>query len=229
MNPEDLAASRWKPIRQAREHTAKAEQALARSLSRLEELRGQIGPAELHDRQTLGAAIVAGRPEPASEAAALRAELEKEERNREALTQAVTDAYGQIGRLVRENREAWLGQTARERGNEKRRYEAAIAELEAVREGLSNLATLRNWLSTGDVSEAVGDALGGRRGSDQDGRPVLTFTRTLEELRRDCEHLADAQPATRDELIPEPQWQLAHGPGARGLRVLGSLWGGEGP
>lgn len=79
-------------------------------------MRGQIGPAELRDRQTLGAAIVAGRPEPASEAAALRAELEEEERRAEALSQAVTDAYGQIGRLVRENREAWLGQTARERG-----------------------------------------------------------------------------------------------------------------
>ena len=68
MNPEDLAASRWKPIRQAREHTAKAEHALARSLARIEELRGQIGPAELRDRQTLGAAIVAGGAEPASEA-----------------------------------------------------------------------------------------------------------------------------------------------------------------
>ena len=57
------------------------------------------------------------------------------------------------------------------------------------------------------------------------GRPVLAFTRTLEELRRDCEHLADAQPATLGERIPEPQWQLAHGPRARGLRVLGSLGG----
>ena len=134
----------------------------------------------------------------------------EEERNLEALTQAVTDAYGQIGRLVRENREAWLGQTLRERGKEKRRYEEAIAELEAAREGLKNLATLLNWLSTGDISETSSP---------------LAFTRTLEELRRDCEHLADAQPATRNERIPEPQWQLAHGPGARGMRV--SEWGGD--
>lgn len=34
---------------------------------------------------------------------------------------------------------------------------------------------------------------------------------------------ADAQRATRGERIPEPQWQLAHGPGARGMRV--SEWG----
>jgi hypothetical protein len=71
---------------------------------------------------------------------------------------------------------------------------------------------LLNWLSTGDISETSSP---------------LAFTRTLDELRRDCEHLADAHLATRDERIPEPQWELAHGPGARGLRVSGPLWGGE--
>ena len=70
------------------------------------------------------------------------------------------------------------------------------------------------------ISEAATDALGGWRNSDPAGRPVLAFTRTLEELRR--EHLADAQPTTRDERIPEPWWQLAHGPDTQGLRVLGS-------
>lgn len=210
MNPEDLAASRWKPIRQAREYTAKAEAACAESSARLEQLRGRIASAEYRDRQTLGAALVDGKAAPASEAERLKGELAQEERNREALIQAVEDAYGQIGRLVRDNREAWLGQTASDRVKGKRRYEAAIVELEAAREGLSNLATLRNWLSTGDVSEAVGDVLGGRRGSDPDGRPVLAFTRTLEELRRDCEHLADAQPANRDDREPRLHPELAH-------------------
>jgi hypothetical protein len=95
------------------------------------------------------------------------------------------------------------------KGKAKSRYEKAIAELEAAREGLKNEATLLNWLSTGDIGEASSP---------------LAFTRTLEELHRDCEHLADAHPATRDERIPEPQWQLAHGLGARGLRVSGPLW-----
>jgi hypothetical protein len=116
VNPEDLAASRWKPIRQAREHTAKAEQAHARSRARIEELQGQVSAAEHRDRQALGAALVDGKAAPASEAEKLKAELVQEEQNVEALTQAVGDAYGQIGRLVGDNREAWLGQTLREKG-----------------------------------------------------------------------------------------------------------------
>jgi hypothetical protein len=84
-------------------------------------------------------------------------------------------AYGRLG-------------PQRERGKAKSRYEKAIAELEAAREALNNEATLLNWLSSGDIAEAATDALGGRCGSDPDARPVLAFTRTLEELRRDCEH-----------------------------------------
>jgi hypothetical protein len=62
---------------------------------------------------------------------------------------------------------------------------------------------LLNWLSTGDIGEPSSP---------------LAFTRTLDELCGDCEHLADAQPRTRDEPIPEPRWELAHGAGARGMR-----------
>jgi hypothetical protein len=62
MNVEDLGANRWKPIRQAREQIAKAQGAHARSSARLEELRGQIGPAERHDREALGRALVEGKP-----------------------------------------------------------------------------------------------------------------------------------------------------------------------
>lgn len=210
MNPEDLAAGRFKLVRQAREHTSKVEQAHATSRARVEELRARVGPAEHRDRQALGAALVEGKAAPASQAEKLKAELAQEEQNLEALTQTVGDAYGQTGRLVRDNREAWLGQTLRELGKAKSRYEEAIAELEAAREGLKNEATLLNWLSTGDIGETSSP---------------LAFTGTLDELRRDCEHLADAHLATRDERIPEPQWQLAHGAGARGLRFLGSRWG----
>ena len=116
MNPENLAASRWKPIRQAREHTAKAEAACAESSARLEQLRGQVGAAERRDRQTLGAALVDGKAAPASEAERLKGKLAQEERNREALTQAVGDAHGQTGRLVRDNREAWRGPDAARAG-----------------------------------------------------------------------------------------------------------------
>lgn len=225
MNPEDLAAERHKEIRQARERVAETERAQGKSSTRVAELRAELGGAEYRERQALGAALVDGKAAPPSEAVKLKAELAQEEQNLDARTQAVQDAHGQIGRLVRDNRETWRGQTLLELGKAKSRYKEAIAELEAAREGLGNVATLLNWLSSGDISEAATDALGGRRGSDPAGRPVLAFTFTLEELRHDCEHLADAHLATRDERIPEPQWHLAHGPGARGMRLPG--WGGS--
>jgi hypothetical protein len=201
VNPEDLASDRWKEIRQARERIAKVEAVRAESLARLEELRGRIGPAERRDREALGAALLDGKAEPASEAAKLKAELGQAERNDEALLQAATDAHGQIGRLVRSNRETWRSQTLRARGKAKSRFERAIAELEAAREALNNEATLLNWLSSGDVGEAAMDALGGRRGSDPDGRPVLAFSRTLEELRRDCEYLASFDSSQREQPV----------------------------
>jgi chromosome segregation ATPase len=107
VNPEDAAAGRFKEIRQARERIAKAEAVRAESLARLEELRGQIGPAEWRDREALGQALVDGKPAPASEAEKLKAELAQAERNYEAVLQAVQDASEQIGRLVRDNRERW--------------------------------------------------------------------------------------------------------------------------
>jgi hypothetical protein len=180
-----------------------SHQAHARSRARVEELRARVGPAEHRDRQALGAALVDGKAAPASEAEKLKAELAQEEQNLEALTQAVGDAYGQTGRLVRDSRDAWRGQTLRELGKAKSRYEEAIAELEAAREGLRNEATLLNWLSAGDIGETSSS---------------LAFTGTLDELRRDCEYLADVHLFTRDARIPEPQWQLAHGAGVQGMR-----------
>jgi hypothetical protein len=205
VNPEDVAASRYKEIRQARERTRKVEAARAKSLARLEELRGLIGPAERRDREALAKALLDGKPAPESEAAKLKAELEQAERNDEALLEAVQVTHGQIGRLVRDNRERWRSQTLRARGKAENRYEAAITELEAARAALSDEVTLLNWLTSGEISEAAMDALGGPRGfSDPDGRPVLAFSRTLEELRRDCEHLAE-HPGTVDNPIPERQ------------------------
>jgi predicted nucleic acid-binding Zn-ribbon protein len=85
VNPESLAATRWKEIRRAHEQIAKAQAAQARSQPRLQELRDDIGPAEFRDRAALGQALVDGKAEPASEAAKLKAELEQEDRNAEAL------------------------------------------------------------------------------------------------------------------------------------------------
>jgi hypothetical protein len=205
VNPEDLAASRYKEIRQARERIRKVEAVRAESLARLEELRGQIGPAERRDREALAKALLDGKPAPESEVTRLKIELEQAERGEEALLEAVQVAHGQIGRLVRDNREAWSAQTLRARGKAKNRLEAAITELEAARGALSDEATLLGWLTSGAVGEAATDALAGRNGADPDGRPVLAFSRTLEELRRDCEYLAELPRIVDTPPIPERQ------------------------
>jgi hypothetical protein len=62
LNPESLAATRWKEIRRAHEQITKAQTVQAKSQARLQELRVLIGPAELRDRPTLGQALVEGKP-----------------------------------------------------------------------------------------------------------------------------------------------------------------------
>jgi hypothetical protein len=104
--PQDIAASRFKPIRQAQQQVEKAEAALAKSVARREELRSEIGPAERRDREALGQALVNGKTEPPSEAEKLKAELEREERRADALALAVDAVHRSIGELVIANRAA---------------------------------------------------------------------------------------------------------------------------
>jgi hypothetical protein len=210
VNPESLAATRGKPIRQAHEQTEKAQKAQAKSQARLQELRTQIGPAELRDRAALGQALVDGKAEPASEAAKLKAELEQEERNAEALALAVQSAHGRIAELVAANQDEWRKEAMRELSRKVARYQDAIADLEDAREALSSEATLVTWLDSGAGVDAATDLLGGRLGTDASGRPPMSFSRTLEELRADAERLA-AYPATHDDPPAEPRLELAWG------------------
>jgi hypothetical protein len=221
MNPQDIASSRFKEIRKAEEQIAKTEATLAKATGRLEELRRQIGPAERRDREALGRALVDEKPEPASEAEKIRAEIAQQELRVEALRLEVERARGQIGELVKLNRGAWRRRAMQELGRDKQRYLDAIGEMEAARTALGDGATLISWLDSGDVSEAATDALGG---GPVDDKPVLAFSRTLDELRRDCEHLAAHPDTPRDERVPEPRFELARG-GVQGMRVPG--WGGE--
>jgi hypothetical protein len=210
LNPESLAATRWKPIRQAHEQIAKAQRAQAKSQARLQELRGQIGPAEHRDRAALGQALVDGKAEPASEAARPKAELEQEERNAEALALAVQSAHGQVAELVAANRREWRKETLRELSRAVARYRDAITEVEDAREALSSEATLVTWLDGGAGLDAATDQLGGRVGTDASGRAPVSFSRMLEELRADAECLA-GYPASHDDPPAEPRLELAWG------------------
>jgi hypothetical protein len=145
---------------------------------------------------------------PASQAAKLKTELEQEERNAEARALAVQSARGQIAKLIAANRCDWRKQAIRELSRGVTRYKDAITELAAAREALTSEASLVVWLDSGAGVEAAFDALGGRLGTDASGRPPMSFSRTLEELRRDCEHLAE-HPATHGDPAAEPRLEPA--------------------
>jgi hypothetical protein len=215
MNPLDTAAGRHKEIRQACERVAKAEAAHAESTSRVEQLKQEVGPAEYRDKQKLGEAIVNGKAEPQSEAVQLKAELEREQRRQEALALAATSAREQIGKLVAVNKDAWRRRAMQELARANARYQESISALQEAREALSNEATMVAWLDSGSSGEAATDPLGGRQGLDP-----ISFTRTLEALRQDCEQLAN-HPVTRTDPVASPRFELAHGAGAQGLQWEG--------
>jgi hypothetical protein len=208
VNPEDAAAARFRPIAKAREGIAKAEQAHAAALVRLDELRCQLPPAERRDRERLGDALVAGKSEPSSEAEEIRAETGRQELRVEALGLAAERARGQVPELVDTNRAAWRRQAMRDLGRESKRYEVAICELQAAREALVDVATLIGWLDSGEMGEASTD---------------LALDRMLAELRLDCEQLA-AHPGTRRGAEPEPHVDIGR---MRDGAAAASLWAGR--
>lgn len=208
MNAEDLAAGRWKPIKQAREKIAKSESVLTASHDRLEKLRREIPAAEGRDRKALGAALVEGTSEPEPEAEQLRAELVAEERRNEALAAAVDWARAGIRRQVEQHRRSWHRDALGELGRAEKSYLATINDLETARQALSDAASLCVWISGGGapVTEAATEVLSGRLG-DASGRSGMGFSAVLAELRADAAHLT-AYPAGFDEPAPHPAWQL---------------------
>ncbi|MEK6275989.1 MAG: hypothetical protein AABM30_11735 [Actinomycetota bacterium] len=223
MNPQDIAAGRFREIRKAEAEIVKTEAALAKATARLEELRGELPQAVGSDRTALAAALVDDKSEPEGKAEAIRAEIVQQELRVEALHDAVSVARQRIPALVKENKVAWRRRGTQELGEARARYENAISELEAAREGLNGAATLLSWLDSGDVCDAANDALGGlRRVESAAERPVIAFSRAIEELRGDCEHLATLADTPRDNREPQPRFELATG-GVAGMRV--SDWG----
>jgi hypothetical protein len=210
VNAEDLAADRWKPIKQAREQIAKSEAALAASRTRLEELRSVIPATEARDREALGAALVDGKNEPTPEAEQLRTELAAEERRNDALQAAVERARGEIGRRVQQNKSGWYRLTLGDLTKAEGRYLAAIDELGAARDGLSDAASLLRWISAGGAAtaEAANDSLAGRVGTDiANPGPPVSFSATIAELRRDAQRLSDSPAELEDPRPMRVAWE----------------------
>lgn len=207
--PESLAASRFRELRKLDEKVQKLGRDLAEAREVVDVLTTEKAAAAQRDRQSYANAIVAGKPRPAKrEEEKVIAELEDAELKAEALALAVDAALDERARLLEQNRSGWRRQSMRELARARSRYESAIAELEAARDALSGEATLITWLDSGASADAASDPLGGRTGTDAHGRQPMSFVRTLEELRRDAEHLASF-PVDRDDPIAEPRHELA--------------------
>ena len=193
MNPADLANQRWKPYRSASEHVAKALSTCQEAQKRLTELRDELAPAEARDELALGRALLASKAEPKSEADAIREAISAQERRVAALGRAHADAQEQITAVIEENRSDWHRQAMREIAKSGARYEAALIELEASREGLSDAVTLAEWVSSCGAyfAEAANDRLSGG-GS-------LGFGEVLAALRADLESLYDFDSTEADQ------------------------------
>jgi hypothetical protein len=209
MNPEDVARSRFRPMAKVYEKTTRLAAELQETRAQVERLTTEQAAAAHRDRLAYAAALSEGKGRPAScEEAKVSAELEDAELKADALTLALDAAFDERARLIEQNRSGWRRQSMRELARARSRYESAITELEQARDALSGEATLITWLDSGASADAASDPLGGRIGTDARGRPALSFGRTLEELRRDVEHLASF-PASHDDPASEPKLELA--------------------
>ena len=207
--PESLAASRFRELRKLDEKIQKLSQDLAEAGAEAARIEGEKAAAAKRDRQAYADALAAGRGRPAKrEEQKVAAELEDTELRAEALRLAIDSGLDERAKLLAANHPLWRRAAMKELSRAKTRYENAISELEASRDLLSDEAALVAWLDSGSSAAAAADLLGGRTGADREGRQPVNFSRTIEELRRDCEHLAEF-PVTRDDPIAEPRHELA--------------------
>jgi len=207
--PESLAATRFRELRKLDEKVQKLSQDLAEAREVVGVLATEKAAAAQRDRQLYADALAEGKGRPAKrEEEKVAAELEDTELRAEALKLAIDSALDQREKLLAANHPLWRRAAMKELSRAQRRYQDAIEELALARDGLSDEAALVAWLDSGSTAAAATDLLGGRTGADREGRQPVNFSRTIEELRRDCEHLAEF-PVARDDPIAEPRHELA--------------------
>jgi hypothetical protein len=207
--PESLAASRFRELRKLDEKIQKLSQDLVEARDVVGVLTTEKAAAAQRDKQAYASALSEGKPRPAKrEEEKVAAELADTELRAEALKLAIDSALDERAKLLAENHPLWRRAAMKELSRAKTRYEGAIEELAAARDGLSDEAALVAWLDSGSSAAAATDLLGGRTGADARGRAPVNFSRTIEELRADAEHLAEF-PVARDDPVAEPRHELA--------------------
>jgi hypothetical protein len=111
---------------------------------------------------------------------------------------------------VQQNRGGWYRQTLGDLTKAEGRYLAAIDELGAARDGLSDTASLLRWISAGGAAtaEVANDSLSGRVGTDiANPRPPVSFSATIAELRRDAQRLSDSPAELEDPRPIRVAWE----------------------
>jgi hypothetical protein len=209
VNPTDLAR-RWKPYRKAVGRADKAATALQGARKRLEQLRSDLGPAEADDQLALGKALLDDKPEPPSQVARIREEIQAQERRVSALERAHAEAQEQISAVVAEHKSSWHRETLPEISKAGRRYEAALTELEDARANLSATVGLNEWVASGGA--AAGEPANDRLSGDSGG---LGFTQVLTALKADLEHLTYFDSLDRERPV-RPALELVRRAGSWG-------------
>jgi hypothetical protein len=207
--PESLAASRFRELRKLDEKIQKLGQDLAEAREVVEVLTAEKAAAAQRDRQLYADALSGGKARPAKrEEEKVAAELEDTEFRAKALKLAIDSTFDARAQLLAANHPLWRRAAMKELSRARQRYQDAIEELALARDGLSDEAALVAWLDSGSTAAAATDLLRGRTGADREGRQPVNFSRMIEELHRDCEHLAEF-PAARGDPIAEPRRELA--------------------
>jgi predicted S18 family serine protease len=141
--PESLAAERFRELRKLDEKIKRLSQDLGEATQAGERLKGDRAAAKQRDREAYAAALAEGKGRPARcQEKEVAAELEDTELRVEALRLAVDSALDERAKLLKANHPVWRLRAMRELAKAKTRYQSAIEELEAARDGLSDEASL---------------------------------------------------------------------------------------
>ena len=175
----------------------------AKAVTERDRLERRRGVAVEEDRQSLAAALRAGRADPGPKAVEKAdAAAEKARRREAALGTAVGQARAELGEAVSENREQ-LEATAAERVAEAReRYGAAVEQIVAEHRALSEALGFAAWLKGGPEARYMPakHTPGVRSLTTPSGSPP-SFEAVTEALGELAEPLRPAQPAGR---MPNP-------------------------
>ncbi len=142
----------WPELAKIAADIARLDRDLCDTDARLGRLTGELQGARLADREAYAAALLEGKDEPKTSAAAkLDREREELQKRKEALDTALRKLYGEQAAIVREHAAEWQDRILEKLPGTRRRMEQASAAVLAAVEQLNTLASLYNWTVTPEL------------------------------------------------------------------------------